>query len=122
MDKINNYTGSPYYYDEWIERQKKASKVKKANKEEFGSFSSELKAIWDNKCNTCYHRYVCKFKNKGTCPTPNSYFESKEHDKAVMEEALDKVLKRLTNIDSCGWAMFSLCLIKEIVEDVKKGR
>lgn len=56
------------------------------------------------------------------CPTPNSYFESKEHDATLTEEVLDKVLKRLTNIDSCGWAMFSLCLIKEIVEDVKKGR
>lgn len=90
---INRYTGEASAIDEWMERQRIAAEVKKTNKKDFDSFSKELNAIWDNKCDFCFHRYVCKFKNKGTCPTPNSFFTSKEHDAYVRAEAIEEMLK-----------------------------
>lgn len=93
MDRINNYTGKPYYYDEWFERQRKAAEIKKANKEAFNTFKEELNAVIDNKCDVCYQRYVCRYKNKGNCPTPQPYFSSELHDKQVRNEAFEEMLK-----------------------------
>lgn len=126
MQGFNNYSGEMSYISDWDikhrEIARRTENIKKSNKESFGSFNEELNAVWDNKCDVCYHRYSCKFNGKGTCPRPESYFTSVEHDAALKDEVLDKVIKKLENIDSCGWAMFSLCLIKEIVDDVKKGK
>ena len=119
MDRINNYTGKPYYYDEWFERQKKAAEVKKANKEAFNNFREELNAVMDNKCDVCYQRYICRYKNKGNCPTPQSYFSSELHDKQVRNEAFKKLREMMNEIDCCKWAMFSRELIDEMIDQIK---
>lgn len=119
MDKINNYTGEPYYIDEWFERQRKAAEIKKANKEAFNTFNEELSAVFDNRCDICYQRYVCRYKSKYNCPTPQSYFSSELHDKMVVNEAFKKLKDLLNEKDSSKWAMFSRALLEEMMDQVK---
>lgn len=115
---INRYTGEASAIDEWMERQRIAAEVKKTNKKDFDSFSKELNAIWDNKCDFCFHRYVCKFKNKGTCPTPNSYFESKEHDAQVKADTIDEFVGLIENTYGYDYASD----IKPLAEQLKEKK
>ena len=122
MNGINGYTGEQYYIDEWFERQRKAAEIKKANKDAFNDFREELNAAFDNKCDVCYQRYVCKFKNKGNCPTPQSYFSSELHDKQVRNEAFKKLKEMMKEKDMSLFATFSRAMIEDMIDDIKEGK
>lgn len=120
---INNYTGDFSYYDDYqMQLMQRAEAIKKANKDAFNNFSDELNAAFDNKCDVCYQRYVCRYKNKGNCPTPQSYFSSEIHDKQVRNEAFKKLKELMQEKDSSKWAMFSRTLIEEMIDEIKEGK
>lgn len=79
----------------------------------------ELTAVIDNKCDVCYQRYVCRYKNKGNCPTPQSYFSSELHDKRVIHEAFKKLKEKMREDNPYKLAMFSRSAIEEMIEQVK---
>lgn len=47
-------------------------------------------------------------------------FDLSEHDKEIYNNALDNFIKSFEAIDNCEFATFTLCLIKEMAEKLRK--
>lgn len=90
MEGFNNYLEqfSPYYSAKLAHQEdiyKSVREHKRNAKEQFNN-ANELGAVWENKCETCYHRYSCSARGLGACKFPQSYLNSKEHDDYVVME------------------------------------
>ena len=120
---INNYTGDFSYYDDYqFELMRRTEAIRKANKEAFNTFNEELNAVFDNKCDVCYHRYMCRYKSKYNCPTPQSYFSSEIHDNQVRNEAFKKLREMMQEKDQSKWAIFSKASIDEMIDKIKESK
>lgn len=56
----------------------------------------------------------------GYCEDAQTYCsEAEKNYKRGADASLDKLVERLEQIDDCEFASFTLCLVKEIVQDLK---
>lgn len=100
--------------------QESRERLKRERLEAFNNSSEDIAQVWTCNCNKCLHRYICKDNHNGYfC---KSFIDVAEHDKALTEELITRIIGKFEKIDRCEWAMFSLCLVKEVLEDVKKGK